>query len=1505
MMSRWVAVLLCIGVFTACGDDDRPIVVDGGPVGDAGDLGVRPDGGDGGRVDGGGDGGGDVCAGRTLCTTAGTSCDADTLVVCAADADGCLVETRTGCGATSQVCNAPAGADAACVDPCTLLAPEVVCTTDGERTCTGATLGVCAPDTNGCLVITQTDCAATAGGVCDTSGAMPVCAAPADPCAAIPAADRCTVAGTSCSTTSLVTCAPNAFGCLVATTTDCAARAGGACDATGTAAVCTATTPCAGITQCTTVGATCDGPTLVVCAPDAFGCNVATRTTCTDAPFGFCDATATPAPACSTAPVDPCLGVTACGTATTRSCTDRATLHTCAPNAFGCYVATDTTCTTGGEVCDATSGTAACVDPCSLVTTCATATSCASNELVTCTANADGCLVETSRAPCAYTCDSTGTAACVDPYCPQAQPTILDCASGTVTGTTLGGTTAISTNCDSSTNYAGAERVYRFRNTGTARVAVTIVSTRTSGTGDFDLFAWDSGGGTDVCATTAPTAVCLDSSAGTSATETVTFLREPGQMAYVAYDIYSSTTTTGDYTLAVTCTPVVCGDGILATGETCDDGNTTPGDGCSGVCAIETGFGCTGTPSVCTPLCGNGALNAGETCDDANTNPGDGCSATCTVESGYGCGGAPSVCVTLAANSVCASATAITATTTITGERSMTGGARPTGTGCGYASGNNALYYSVTVPAYSRVIVQTTPSFDIVLAWKNACGDAGCTGYTDASPERTTLTNNTASAVTRIVAAFGYGSTSSGTWDIAFTYEAFVCGNGIIEGAELCDAGPTPAGPGCSATCTVVAGYSCSGSPSVCATSATNGTCAAATVITATTALTGEATIGGGAKPTGTACGGGTGNNTLYYAVTVPPMTNVNVATTPATGSDIVLSVESACGVAACSSTTDAAPERTTLTNSTATEFTRIVAIRNYGSTTQATYDVTFVYAPFVCGNGIVEGTEACDAGPTPAGPGCSATCTVDSGYACSGSPSVCRAVAANAVCSGGTAVSATTTITGENLANAGLPVTGTGCIGSGVPTTQRAMYYSLTIPAYTNVNIVATPTAFDAVLAVEDACGAAACGWYRDAGGSGGAETGSVTNSTASPITRIVTVFPYYTTSTTGTFNVAFTYVPFLCGNGILEGTEACDDGATVAGDGCSATCTIEAGFTCVGTPSVCSAAAANATCATATVVTSTTASTGENNAGGGPRPASTTCGYGTGVRALWYAVTIPAGQQVVVQTAPAVGSNIVLFKQNACGDTTCAAYTDSAPERLTLTNPGAASITQDIGVYSYGTGASTFDIAFSYGPMPYAAITASCIDISTAPENAYTVAGETDDATTAITALPVPFTFFGTTITHWSMSSNGFLQLWTSATGTPSSAWSNVAIPAAGTPNNFIAPLWDDLQIGSLLGGGTGSTRTMTTGSGSNRVQVFEWIASQQSYATGGLTNERFQVLLYETTNVIEIHYCSTGTGSTAATGNSATIGIENAAGTSGVQVSNNTGGAAVTGTGYRFTP
>lgn len=102
-----------------------------------------------------------------------------------------------------------------------------------------------------------------------------------------------------------------------------------------------------------------------------------------------------------------------------------------------------------------------------------------------------------------------------------------------------------------------------------------------------------------------------------------------------------------------------CGNGAIESGETCDDSNTTADDGCSATCSVEAGYTCTGAPSICSSgnppppppppppaaaVCGNGVIESGETCDDGNAANTDGCSSTCIVETDFSCTGAPSTC---------------------------------------------------------------------------------------------------------------------------------------------------------------------------------------------------------------------------------------------------------------------------------------------------------------------------------------------------------------------------------------------------------------------------------------------------------------------------------------------------------------------------------------------------------------------------------------------------------------------------------------------------------------------------------------------------------------------------------------------------------------------------------------------------------------------------------------------------------------------------------------------
>jgi len=101
----------------------------------------------------------------------------------------------------------------------------------------------------------------------------------------------------------------------------------------------------------------------------------------------------------------------------------------------------------------------------------------------------------------------------------------------------------------------------------------------------------------------------------------------------------------------------VCGNGILEPCEECDDGNLLPGDGCSAECMIESficGNGIMESGEECddgnddptdgcsncmlTHVCGNGILEPGEECDDGNNEDGDGCGALCDFPAEAYCG---------------------------------------------------------------------------------------------------------------------------------------------------------------------------------------------------------------------------------------------------------------------------------------------------------------------------------------------------------------------------------------------------------------------------------------------------------------------------------------------------------------------------------------------------------------------------------------------------------------------------------------------------------------------------------------------------------------------------------------------------------------------------------------------------------------------------------------------------------------------------------------------------
>ena len=128
--------------------------------------------------------------------------------------------------------------------------------------------------------------------------------------------------------------------------------------------------------------------------------------------------------------------------------------------------------------------------------------------------------------------------------------------------------------------------------------------------------------------------------------------------------------------------------------------------------------------------------------------------------------------------------------------------------------------------------------------------------------------------------------------------------------------------------------------------------------------------------------------------------------------------------------------------------------------------------------------------------------------------------------------------------------------------------------------------------------------------------------------------------------------------------------------------------------------------------------------------------------------------------------------------------------------------------------------------------------------------------------------FKFYGSTKNQIYINTNGIILFGTVS----SNIFTNASIPTSADPNEYIAPFWDDLD------GRTQGTVHYKQDGSKFIIQFTNW---QKYSATGSLS---FQVVLNSNGKIL-VYYQNM-----AATLNSATVGIENQAGTVGLQVAYN---------------
>ncbi len=675
------------------------------------------------------------------------------------------------------------------------------------------------------------------------------------------------------------------------------------------------------------------------------------------------------------------------------------------------------------------------------------------------------------------------------------------------------------------------------------------------------------------------------------------------------------------YELTVTLVPTACGNNILETAanEQCEDGNTTNGDGCSSTCTIEpegvitpptgllsgdispaadvdiyavdvtgtmylraevtdaAGTGCPGdvvldllapdgitqlgtddddgngtcpliNPIVdsfarglttgryylrvrgvnatttaigyrlrvsATPnLCGNGALEAPEQCDDSNTTAADGCSATCqfeTVGTAMGMGASFSDAITPIRN-VDYYAVVVTQGQSIRAETFA-----PTAGLC--SAGNDTVIR----------LWNSTRTTQIVSA------DQGGIGACSLLDPASNLSVRNLAAGTYYVSVEDYqnnGTIAAYVLDIQIRNPG--CGNGWLDGADQCDDGNTMSGDGSSSTCQYEGA----------AEAEPNNSSATATVLR------------GAADPLETSRWGSLSTTTDldYYSIVVPANHSVFAEVSDGnmgcpnnaelrlygTNGTTSLVLDTADGPGNCG---QIAPVRDTAA--------RFLAAGTYylrvsGTGGSAIYQVMVRIVPPSCGDNFLTGAETCDDGNAVSGDGCSATCTIEGN----------AEVEPN-----NTAATATPVLTGTVTARS---------VRGVLSSTTDVDAFRITVPAGHHVIAdvsdgrgrcpngasVRLRSPSGTSLVTDNVDGTDGCG--RIAPG---------LDSAARNLTSgdyVVEVFTAATSVAPVVYQLDLRVVPATtCGNLYQEGSETCDDGNTVSGDGCSATCAWEGGET------------------------------------------------------------------------------------------------------------------------------------------------------------------------------------------------------------------------------------------------------------------------------------------------------------------------------------------------------
>ncbi|RKH36121.1 DUF4215 domain-containing protein [Corallococcus praedator] len=407
------------------------------------------------------------------------------------------------------------------------------------------------------------------------------------------------------------------------------------------------------------------------------------------------------------------------------------------------------------------------------------------------------------------------------------------------------------------------------------------------------------------------------------------------------------------------------------------------------------------------------------------------------------------------------------------------------------------------------------------------CGN-GALNAGEQCDDGNTTANDGCNASCRVEA--GYACPTPGSACVAS------CGDGTINAGEQCDDGNAFGSDGCSSACRIETGYSCSGAPSACAPLCGNGLLNPGELCD-----DGNTSLGDGCS---NAC-----TLELGYACATPGQPCAKT-----------------CGNGNVNPGEQCDDGNLTSSDGCSTEC-RVE--RGYACTTPGAGPSV---CAFTCGNGALETGEVCDDAQTQSGDGCSNGCRVEPGWSCSGTPSVC-----NTLCGDGQTAGAEACDDGNFNAGDGCNASCQVEAGWSCPAPGNACFNTcgngvINAGEQCDDGNATSGDGCNGICVVESgyACNGAPslCGTTCGDGVRAGAEVCDDGNLTAGDTCSprcLLEIGQACTASNVceGVCNpVSQTCAAAnVCGNGIKDAAEACDDGNLTAGDGCSATCTVEEG--------------------------------------------------------------------------------------------------------------------------------------------------------------------------------------------------------------------------------------------------------------------------------------------------------------------------------------------------------